>query len=506
MAGPARAFRSSNIALVRAVARPTLPIPAWPDLTAEPSTYTDQAQVAWLRAVLNIADVDEGLQQASPVLAAQTRARCESARPRRRDVKRAVLSVARYLLRAGHRPTPFGLFAGVTTARFGPRAQGSWGGEPVAVVRAGAAWLAEVVTHLESCPELLSRLSVMANSTMTTRGDRLIVPYQPYRTSSGTGAVEVSLAHTVPVATVLAVTRTPARVGDVKAKLLADFPEAGPEHVDALLKELVERRALITCLHAPSTETDALGYLLDQLAAADAGSVKPVAGLVESLREIHTALRQASTRPLAQARTERVSAAEKMRALMPGRKHPLAVDLRLTDADLTLPPEVAREAERATLVLARLSAEPFGTAAWKAHHMRFYERFGIGSMVPLKDVIADSGIGFPDGYPGTVSTERRPVSERDEALVRLAQAAVLDGRDEVVLDESLIAELALGKEEVRLRRTWNWPSACTRTAPRAWSTGTSNWRWRASPAVRASAWAASSTHFLNANALWSRPS
>ncbi|MEU4028080.1 lantibiotic dehydratase [Streptomyces anulatus] len=406
--------------------------------------------MAWLRAVLDIADVDEGLRQASPVLADQARALCESAQPRRRELRRAVLSVARYLLRAGHRPTPFGLFAGVTTAEFGARVQASWGGEPVAVVRAGAAWLADVITRLENCPELLSRLTAMANSTMTVRGDRLIVPYQPHLTSKGMGAVEVSLAHTVPVSTVLAATQAPARIGDVKAKLLADFPEAGPEHVHALVKELVERRALITCLHAPSTETDALGHLLDQLAAADADRVKPVADLAESLREIHASLRRASTRPLAQARAERVSVTEKMRALMPGRKHPLAVDLRMTGTDLMLPPEVAREAERAALVLARLSAAPFGTAEWKAHHMRFYERFGIGSMVPLKDVVADSGIGFPDGYPGTVPAERRPVSERDEALVRLAQAAVLDGRDEVLLDESVIADLVQGKEPVRL--------------------------------------------------------
>ncbi|MEU5839620.1 lantibiotic dehydratase [Streptomyces diacarni] len=412
--------------------------------------HTDQVQTGWLRTVLSIADIEEGLQQASPILAARARALGESAQPHRRDVRRAVLSVARYLLRAAHRPTPFGLFAGVTTAEFGPRVQACWGSEPVAVVRASAPWLADVITYLESCPDLLSRLTVIANSTMTTRGDRLIVPYQPHPTGNGTRAVEVSLAHTVPVSSVLAATRGPARIGDVKDKLLADFPGARPDHVDALLKELVERHALITCLHAPSTETNALRYLLDQLAAAEADRVKPVADLVEALREIHASLRRANTRSLAQARSERGSVTEKMRALMPGRKHPIAVDLRLTDADLTLPTEVAREAERAAFVLARLSAAPFGAAEWKAHHMRFYERFGIGSMVPLKDVVADSGIGFPDGYPGTVPAERRPISERDEALVRLAQAAVLDGRDEVILDESVIADLAQGEEPVRL--------------------------------------------------------
>ena len=36
--------------------------------------------------------------------------------------------------------------------------------------------------------------------------------------------------------------------------------------------------------------------------------------------------------------------------------------------------------------LARVSAAPWGTASWKAYHQRFYERFGIGSMVPVTAV------------------------------------------------------------------------------------------------------------------------
>ena len=90
-----------------------------------------------------------------------------------------------------------------------------------------------------------------------------------------------------------------------------------------------------------------------------------------------------------------------MRALVPGlSRHPLALDLRL-DAQVELPEEVAREIERAASVLTRVSAHPYGTAAWKAYQRRFYERYGIGTMVPLNEVVADSGTGFPDGYPGT---------------------------------------------------------------------------------------------------------
>ncbi len=451
MAAQACAFRSCKTAVVRAAAGPALNLPPWPDLTGPASDATAAAsQIAWLRTVQEADGVAEGLRYASSVLAARVRALCEAENPAPRDIRRAVLSVARYLLRWQSRATPFGLFAGVATASFGTNARAGWGSEHRAVARAAAEWLTAVTARLEGCPDLLARLPVVANSSLMIRGDRLIVPYQPNSRGPGPMAVEVSLRCTAPASAALAAARAPVRVDDLGAKLLAGFPAAGPERVTAMLADLVATGALITCLHPPSTETDALGYLLSQLEAVGAGTAPPVADFVLALREIHADLARCAARPTGHSSAARERVTARMNDLAPVRRHPLAVDLRL-DATITLPWQVAREAERAALALARVSAAPYGTPAWKAYHQRFYERFGIGSMVPVLDVIADSGLGFPDGYPGSQTAEHRsPVSSRDEALVRLAQSAALDGRDEVVVDQELIASLQLGPGQVRL--------------------------------------------------------
>ncbi|WP_455357190.1 lantibiotic dehydratase [Streptomyces sp. SYSU K217416] len=401
--------------------------------------------MAWLRAVWSNDDVAEALQHASPVLATQVQALCKTGKPVTRDVRRVALSVARYLLRAQHRATPFGLFAGVTTAGFGPQALAQWGAEHVVTVRAGAEWLTVIVQRLEACPELLECLPVVVNNAVTSRDDRLIVPFQPNVQDERTRAVETSLALTEPVRAVLAATRTPIRVGALADKIRSEFPAAGPEKVGRLLVELIRRQVLITSLHAPSTETDALEYLLHQLDAVDADALAPVAETVHELRAIRTGLEECGTRG------ERDSVAARMRALVPDtRRHPLALDLRL-DARLVLPDAVAREIERAALVLTRVSTRPYGTAAWNSYHERFYERYGLGTMVPLQEVVADSGTGFPDGYPGAPSGARRPrVSARDDALMRLAQVAALDCRDEVVLTDEMVAALDVGPEHPRL--------------------------------------------------------
>jgi hypothetical protein len=134
------AFRSGKTALLRAVACPELNLPEWPDLTKDASDLSADQQLAWLRKVWRRADIVEELSLASPGLERQTQALIAASDPRPRDVRRAVLSVCRYLLRAQHRATPFGLFAGVTAARFGPHAQAEWGTGHQPVVGAAPPW------------------------------------------------------------------------------------------------------------------------------------------------------------------------------------------------------------------------------------------------------------------------------------------------------------------------------------------------------------------------------
>ncbi|MFI1415005.1 lantibiotic dehydratase [Streptomyces sp. NPDC020707] len=399
----------------------------------------------WLREIWAASEDAEALEHAAPTLAAQVEALFAADEPSARNVRRAALSVARYLLRAQHRPTPFGLFAGITTATVGPRAQAEWGTRHAVTARAGAEWLATVVQRLETCPALLDRLAVLVNNTISVRGDRLIVPFQADSRVDGPRAVEASLALTDPVQTVLAASRTPIQVDALAGKLTAEFPGTAPERVQQLIEGLIRRRVLLTALQAPSTETDPLAYLLDQLDAADAEAVGPVSDTVRELHAIYADLTTCKT----SATRKQVS--RRMRALEPGlHRHPLALDLRL-DARLALPEAVAREAERAAWALARVCARPYGTTAWGDYHQKFYERYGIGTMVPLGEVVADSGTGFPEGYPGAPAGPQRPqLSTRDDALVRIAQTAVLDGHTEVVLTDELLSDLDVGPKSPRV--------------------------------------------------------
>ncbi|MFE2762368.1 lantibiotic dehydratase [Streptomyces halstedii] len=444
------AFKAGTTALVRAAARPSvtqLPLPDFDDRSfrAEELEEVTTGRLAWIRSIWHDPGIAQALRHASPVLAAEVEVLESANSPSTREVRRVGVSVARYLLRALHRPTPFGLFAGVTTATFGAEPHARWGQNHAVVARAGAEWVGRLIEQLERSGELLPLLSVVVNNTTFERDGSLVVPYQDDGPTGQRRAVEASVELSAPVRLVLRAADAPIRIGELAEKLMAEFPAVAPERVKRLLAGLVRRRVLITNLHAPATETDALGHLVTQLDGVRAEDVRLLAPVVRELRAVHAGLEQCGT-------TEgRDAVATRMRDLVPGlRRHPLALDLCL-DATVVLPDLVAREVERSATILTRLCARPYGTEPWNEYHQRFYERFGVGTMVPLMEVVADSGVGYPDGYPGRPTGEgRRRLSPRDDVLLRLAQAAALDGRDEFVLTDEIVAALDRGPQEPRI--------------------------------------------------------
>ncbi|MEU6036121.1 lantibiotic dehydratase [Actinomadura sp. NPDC047616] len=438
-------YRCADTALVRAARHAVLPLPAWPDLTDDSPGQVVRWRT-WLRQVWALDAVAEAIEQASPVLARQIEAMCTTASADTRQMRRTVMSVVRYLLRMTGRATPFGLFAGVAPATFGPQPMAAWGEGHRPVARADARWLSDVTVRLEACPNLLQRLPLMANSAAFVRGGRLIVPYPPRpRRSDRAATTEVSLRFTSAVRIVMEAARTPTRFEALAEKVAAEFPAAAPSAVRALITTLVEHGALISSLHAPSGTLDALGHLVEQVEAAGGDDVSQSADLLHRLREIHDGLEEHNRAASVVARRRlRTALREKMAALSTAADQPVAVDLRL-DCSVVLPPQVAREAETAASALARLTAFPFGTPAWQRYHNRFFERYGTGSLVPLRDVVdPDVGLGFPEGFLNCGPEPREPVTARDRRLLALAQEAALDGREEILLDEQLIGELQAG--------------------------------------------------------------
>ncbi len=418
-------------------------VPPWPDLNGCTSEHVARWR-RWLDEVLAQDEIASAVGVASPVLAARVREVCAGRLWQPRQVRRVVVSVARYVLRMSSRATPFGLFAGVAPALFGSELAVRCGGNHHAVARVDTEWLANVITRLETCSELQRRLPVVANNLSFVRDGRLVVGCQQQQPagSSRTAPAEVSVRRTGAVETVMRAAQSPIRVGDLAGKLTADFPATAEPVIEGMLAELVTQRILMTSLRPPMTATDPLAHVVGELTAVGAEEVPQAALLLQELREIQADLSRHNRVSSPDVGRDLRSSASRRIAATSTTERPLPVDLRV-DCALVLPQAVAREAEAAAAALARLTPYPSGPPVWRDYHTRFLERYGIGAVVPAAEILnADAGLGFPAGYRDScLELPKSPLSERDTRLLALAQKAAMDRSTEVVLDDQMVADL-----------------------------------------------------------------
>ncbi|MGW0822527.1 lantibiotic dehydratase [Streptomyces sp. NPDC002845] len=441
-------YRCAGIGLLRSSAHAEAELPDWPEVPVDSREHAE-AWTAWLGEAWKPGTVRDAIEQASPDLARQVGAVLTAGARDVRQVRRTSVSVARYVQRMRGRSTPFGLFAGVSAVAFGSETAVRFGTDHRAVAMADASWLVRVVAELESCRDLLVRLPVMVNTAVFVRGDRLVVPHPPRpHGETGPALAEVSVRHTQAVRTAVAQAQAPIRFDALADKLATEFPTTPAPTIERMLVALVKQHVLITSLQAHSGIGDAFGHVLEQLEIAGADGIVEVAPLVSKLRETRMLLDLHNGGDAAMdARTIRAAAIRNMTILAPDVRRPLAVDL-LVDCSLTLPCEVAKEAETAASVLTRLSLYPFGTPAWADYFTRFFARYGVGSPVPLLDLVdPDVGLGLPAGYLGGEPEPREPLSARHRRLLAMAQGAALDGRREIELDERLVSELAMADQD-----------------------------------------------------------
>ncbi|MFF4362809.1 lantibiotic dehydratase [Streptomyces sp. NPDC001604] len=378
------------------------------------------------------ADFATSVQSATPRLARAVEQAVNDLSLSPRKVRRATTATARYLLRATGRPTPFGLFAGVTTAHIGP-ALARFGSEHRPIARPDTLWLDHVRRDLENRPDVLPHLIVAADTLTTRRGITLERPAPGGRTAT--------VRLTRPLASLLEMAVKPVPFAQVVEHLTA---MGGSEsQATGLLATAVRASLLTTHLHAPVTDMDPLGHLLGVLEPVSSSLEPETVAVLTELAAVHRLLDGHNTAwDQRAARRIREEAEHRMTTLKNAGRVRLSVDLRL-DATVQIPAPVLDEAEAAAHALLRLTRHQSEKPEWAAYHSVFWDRYGAGSLVPVRDAVdLAAGVGLPGNFPMSLWPEQptRPLP-RDELLMRRAWQAAVTGEQEIRLTDADIEEL-----------------------------------------------------------------
>ncbi|BCJ44146.1 hypothetical protein GCM10010168_09590 [Actinoplanes ianthinogenes] len=357
------------------------------------------------------------------------------------QLRRAALAVLRYDIRMRTRPTPFGLFAGVTSGRFDTTAKAEWHERHRSRTHADMGWLLKLVRRFETDPAILRYLPLQAHQALVRRGDRIVldVPSTPGVRPGETSRASVSIRNSPIVDAAVRSARRLIPFADLSAALAAEFSSAPAERIDALLITLVEQEVLMTGLRPPLDGGDPLEHVITVLERAAPAAAAPLRAFDQRRRAYDMVAVGAGRDAL----TGLLQAAERLQE----HTNPLHIDLAI-DADFRLPEAVRAEVESAADLLWRMSAPRLGMRPLRAYHMRFLERYGADRVVPLLELLdGNRSLGAPAGYEWPASEAPadppdEPVSiARNRRITLLAAEAIRQRRREIVLDPDSVRDL-----------------------------------------------------------------
>ncbi len=354
------------------------------------------------------------------------------------------LSLLRYLVRAGSRPTPFGLFAGTSIGRVGERTllQLDAREHYRRHSRIAISCLTAAASAVATSPEAAGQIQLAPNPTLY----RVSGALRWFRPCDGQGSGVALMS--APESPRLHAALTTATNGRKAADLVEAMAGDGRDYsmAAAFVDRLVQLQLLVPTLDVRVTGREPMHDLVEQFAAAGATRAQrtfaAVAHELATFDDDGLGVSPERYRRLAR------SIAGTVKAGLPSAL--FGVDLVKPAPNATLGRAVIAEISRAVTVLHRITPRrPPGDLGRFVD--AFVRRYG-GREVPLLEAVdAEAGVGFGTApvpaplvsltFPPAAPT-RPPMTNKDDFLLGRLLALAGDGRNELVLDDGDIDSLA----------------------------------------------------------------
>lgn len=350
----------------------------------------------------------------------------------------------RYLLRMMTRPTPFGLFSGVTYGNFGEQSRVHLSGIDAyrKHVRPDMEWLLKIIAILENNREIVCQLRIRRNTLIYRQGNRAKLPYTVrYGGPDLVGNESVSVRASGVFEFVMDSCTNPISYSELTSSIQTHFKEASLQTIEQYVWQLFEQEFLISELRPPTTKTDPFGHMmsvLDSITGIDELKAR-LYWILKNIREYNDlpiGLGEEKLSRLRQAMDEIVSV-----------KSPLQIDLSLEDRSITLTNRIRKDVEKTANLLSRISLRR--NLHLEEYCMEFLEKYGPHREVSLLELLdEETGLGAPGTYSNPRGRRRglkNPVlglnTKREQLLLQWFVSCFQRGEQEVVLTDEMVEQL-----------------------------------------------------------------
>ena len=386
---------------------PILPISHYQHMFKDSTMNPDQLLAAFQDPVLQ-----EALLVASPDLyyALQN---TDFSKPSR-ATRQIISSLTRYFIRMTTRPTPFGLFAGISIGHFGQPGEATnitiaSPDQHTKRARPDMEWIYNIIKQAEANPDIRQHLPVRFNDFTYQSGNRIEKPDKTalQHTTEGKtttqGSESTSIRYTAQVQKIQAMAQDFVPYGEILQSLTEANPAVPPERIETFLAQLLENEYLISKLRPPLTNTDVLDYIINTFENIG-NTTETYATILSNLRIL---LQDYNKTPVGKgiALLQQITAtmAEFMQS-----KNYLQVDMKLATDTNTISPELKETLEDFANAMAKIGIGTYVTDEFAHYKSLFLEKYGYGAEIPVLELLdADKGLGCPTNY-GNSPTHTRP--------------------------------------------------------------------------------------------------
>jgi thiopeptide-type bacteriocin biosynthesis protein len=316
-----------------------------------------------------------------------------------------IINFLKYLIRMSTRPTPFGLFAGITTGNF---VNTETNITILTVdnfekkVKPDMEWILNIIKEIEEQKNIVEKLHLTTNSMSDCSGERAFLPYNTnnIKEDSNDNLETVSIRYTEAVEYAFECAKEPITYKDLLNKLHSKYHEEKKEVIDDFLWKLFESEFFISELKPPLLVNSPFDYFKNRIS-----NIKELKDLVEETDTISRLLKMYEESKVGGGLYIYLELTKRMEQIKKSKNY-LSIDLIAKKDKCFLNEKISKEIAKVAKCLWRLSPEYTSNPVFISYRNEFIEKYGIYREVPVLELLdPDRGLGAPAGYEFPMSNK-----------------------------------------------------------------------------------------------------